>query len=94
MTVASEPPTDPSVVDVPAVAPQPEDAPRESEGSEHPVHASILQMKQRVQSASDDPAGTMSCLESVQDQLIDHLDSLNKRIENYIELLAAQRKSA
>lgn len=59
-----------------------------------PFQQFILSMKQQVRAAEEDPDSPMRTLESVQDQLIDQLDHLNRRIENYIDLLAAQRKSA
>lgn len=58
------------------------------------LQVSILEMKQLVGEVSADAGSTISRLDQVQDRLIDNLESLNKRIENYIELLAQQRKSA
>lgn len=80
--------------DAAQAGPEIHDQRREEQSQDPPFQEFILSMKQKVRAAEEDPDSPMRTLESVQDQLIDQLDHLNTRIENYIDLLAAQRKSA
>lgn len=62
------------------------------EGSPGDLHTTIDQMQALIRQAQETPQSTMQTLEQVQDQLIASLETLNARIENYIEILAHHRK--